>query len=200
MLLFFCSFSINVVSFGMSLNTSNLTGNIYINCFISAIIESVAYVVNWPLIKWFARPTVISSAMVFSGVMLMIIQLVPEGHYPLCNVIIGTRKKLYFCEILHFLCVHTFYRHAGGGAGASLRRKDGCLLFFRGHIPVFDWAHPHCGQEHGPRRHYYSVTHRHRHQSIHSLPWQVFFVSFFCWLSQNCLTCYLTHQQLTSLP
>ncbi|XP_075877277.1 solute carrier family 22 member 4-like isoform X1 [Nelusetta ayraudi] len=76
---FFLCVSVNIVFYGMSLNTSNLTGNIYLNCFTSAVIEIVAYVANWPLIKWFPRPTVICCTMMFSGVMLMFIQLVPEG-------------------------------------------------------------------------------------------------------------------------
>lgn len=107
----------------------------------------------------------------------------------LCAVL-GTRKVLSLCEILHFLCVNTFCRHAGIGAGVCPWRKDGCLLFFWSHLPVFHWAHPHCGQEHGPRRHYYSVTHRHHHLSIHSLSWQAFFVCLFsvgCPKSQDML-------------
>lgn len=117
----------------------------------------------------------------------------------LCTVL-GTRKVLSLCEILHFLCVNTFCRHAGIGAGVCPWRKDGCLLFFWSHLSVFHWAHPHCGQEHGPRRHYYSVTHRHHHLSIHSLSRQVFFVCFLLVAPSHriCFTCYLTYKQFTS--
>lgn len=168
----------------MSLNTSNLTGNIYLNCFASAMIEIVAYCVNWPLIKWFARPTVISCSMMLAGVMMMIIQLVPEGSLPLC-VTLGTWEALSLDEIPHLFYVNASSRHARSGAGVRHGRKDRCLLFFWDLLPVFHWAHPHRGQEHGPRRHYYGVTHWHHHLSIHPLSRHVHF------------RCYQTHKQLT---
>lgn len=88
------------------------------------------------------------------------------------------------------LRVNTFSRYVCGGADVSLRSKDGCLLCFWGHLPVFHGADPHCGQEHGPRRHYYSVTLRHRHLSIHPPSWQVFFVSFFLLVAPTHRVCF----------
>lgn len=76
-----------MIFYGLALNTSNLQGNIYLNCLISALIDIVAYVANWHLNKWFSRPTFIAFTMTFCGVLLVVIQLVPEGWRPLCSII-----------------------------------------------------------------------------------------------------------------
>lgn len=75
-----------MIFFGLTLNTSNLNGNIYLNCFISSLIDIVAYVANWHLNKWLSRPTFIACTMTFCGVLLVLIWLVPEGWSPLCSV------------------------------------------------------------------------------------------------------------------
>lgn len=75
-----------MVFYGLSLNTSNLNGNIYLNCFISALIDIAAYVANWYLNKCISRPTFIACTMTFCGVLLVVIWLVPEGWHPLCNI------------------------------------------------------------------------------------------------------------------
>ncbi|KAM9845074.1 solute carrier family 22 member 4-like [Aulostomus maculatus] len=67
-----------MVFYGLSLNTSNLNGNIYLTCFISAAIDIAAYVATWLLETRLPRPTLLFSSLTFCGVMLLIIKLVPE--------------------------------------------------------------------------------------------------------------------------
>lgn len=78
----------SIVFYGLSLNTSNLNGNIYLNCFISAAIDIMAYVATWLLVNHVPRPTLLFCTMMFCGILLLIIQLVPEGLYPQYNIIV----------------------------------------------------------------------------------------------------------------
>lgn len=71
---------ITFVFYGLSLNTSNLNGNIYLNCFISTAIDSFAYVAIWVLVDRLPRPTLLSGTMMFSGATLLIMKLIPEGR------------------------------------------------------------------------------------------------------------------------
>lgn len=77
----FSRMSVTIVYYGLSLNTSNLNGNIYLNCFISAAIDIVAYVATWLLVNRTPRPSLLFSTLLFCGILLLIIQLVPEGLY-----------------------------------------------------------------------------------------------------------------------
>ncbi|MBN3283311.1 S22A5 protein, partial [Polyodon spathula] len=47
--------TVSVGYFGLSLNTPNLHGDPYLNCFFSAATEVPAYVVAWLLLQWFPR-------------------------------------------------------------------------------------------------------------------------------------------------
>lgn len=71
---------ITLVFFGLSLNTSNLNGNIYLNCFFSATIDSFSYMAIWLLADRLPRPTLLSGTMMFSGLILLILNLIPEGQ------------------------------------------------------------------------------------------------------------------------
>ena len=69
----------DMVYYGLSINTSNLNGNVYLNCFISAAIDIAAYAASWVLSNRMPRPTLLFSSLMFCGIMLLIIKLVPEG-------------------------------------------------------------------------------------------------------------------------
>ncbi|KAI3375038.1 hypothetical protein L3Q82_021556, partial [Scortum barcoo] len=53
---------------GLSLNTSNLNGNVYLTCFISVVIDIVVYVATWLPISRAPRPTLIFSTLMFCGI------------------------------------------------------------------------------------------------------------------------------------
>uniref|UniRef100_A0A3P9DIU0 Solute carrier family 22 member 5 n=1 Tax=Maylandia zebra TaxID=106582 RepID=A0A3P9DIU0_9CICH len=57
--------SVAMVYYGLSLNSSNLHGNIYLNCFISAAIDIVVYVATWLLIDRAPRPTLLFTTTLF---------------------------------------------------------------------------------------------------------------------------------------
>ncbi|XP_055084257.1 solute carrier family 22 member 4-like isoform X1 [Periophthalmus magnuspinnatus] len=74
----FMWFTCILVFSGLSLNTSNLNGNKYLNCFISAVIDIAAYIMTWVMVSRMSRPIFVFSSMMFCGILLLIIQLVPD--------------------------------------------------------------------------------------------------------------------------
>ncbi|XP_057712481.1 organic cation/carnitine transporter 2-like [Corythoichthys intestinalis] len=64
--------------YGISLNTSNLKGNIYLNSLVSAATDAVANVLTWLLINRVPRPILLSSTLMFSGITHLAVKMVPE--------------------------------------------------------------------------------------------------------------------------
>ncbi|XP_054452737.1 organic cation/carnitine transporter 2-like [Anoplopoma fimbria] len=72
---------------GLSLNTSNMNGDVYLNCFISAAIDIVVYGANWLLVDHVPRPVIIFSSLTFSGILLLTIKLVPDDMHVMLQVL-----------------------------------------------------------------------------------------------------------------
>uniref|UniRef100_A0A8C6TLI3 Solute carrier family 22 member 5 n=1 Tax=Neogobius melanostomus TaxID=47308 RepID=A0A8C6TLI3_9GOBI len=70
--------AINIGYFGLSLNTSNLSGDPFMNCFLSAISEVPAYVVSAWLLKKCPRRRLLSIFLLIGGGVLLLIQFIPE--------------------------------------------------------------------------------------------------------------------------
>uniref|UniRef100_A0A3Q2YGU3 Solute carrier family 22 member 5-like n=1 Tax=Hippocampus comes TaxID=109280 RepID=A0A3Q2YGU3_HIPCM len=78
---FFIWIAISMVYYGLSLNTSNLKGNIYLNCLVSAATDAVAYIATFVLMNRAPRHTLLCVNLMFSGLTLLVVKLVPEGLY-----------------------------------------------------------------------------------------------------------------------
>lgn len=65
--------------FGLSLNTSRLHGDPYINCFISAAIEVPAYLISWLSVHFLPRRHTCVTSMVLAGAALYSVQIAPAG-------------------------------------------------------------------------------------------------------------------------
>ncbi|XP_035291161.1 solute carrier family 22 member 5-like [Anguilla anguilla] len=78
--LIFCLvwFTLNVGYFGLSLNTSKLHGDPYLNCFISAATEIPAYTASWLALQYLPRRLCSIVKMLIGGAILFLIQLVPS--------------------------------------------------------------------------------------------------------------------------
>lgn len=81
--------AINIGYFGLSLNTSNLSGNPFMNCFLSAVAEVPAYIVSIWLLKKFPRRPLLSAFLVIGGGVLLLIQFIPDCKSPHASL----RKK-----------------------------------------------------------------------------------------------------------
>lgn len=69
---------ISVGYFGLSLDTPNLHGDVYVNCFLSAVIEVPAYIISWLLLRNLPRRYSMAAALFLGGCVLLFIQLVPS--------------------------------------------------------------------------------------------------------------------------
>lgn len=65
--------------FALSLNSPNLHGDAYLNCFLSALIEVPAYITAWLLLRTLPRRYIIAGVLFLGGGVLLLIQLVPAG-------------------------------------------------------------------------------------------------------------------------
>ncbi|KAM6911611.1 solute carrier family 22 member 4 [Lycodopsis pacificus] len=70
--------AINIGYFGLSLNTSNLSGDPFMNCFLSAASEVPAYIVSTCLLRRCPRKALLSSFLVIGGGVLLLIQFIPN--------------------------------------------------------------------------------------------------------------------------
>nr|XP_055036138.1 organic cation/carnitine transporter 2 [Misgurnus anguillicaudatus] len=75
--------AINMGYFGLSLNTSNLSGDPFLNCFLSALTEVPAYIVSTFLLKSCPRRPLLSAFLGIGGGFLLLIQLIPESLHTL---------------------------------------------------------------------------------------------------------------------
>nr|KAF6482069.1 solute carrier family 22 member 4 [Molossus molossus] len=66
--------------FALSLNSPNLHGDAYLNCFLSALIEVPAYITAWLLLRTLPRRYIIAGVLFLGGGVLLLIQLVPTEY------------------------------------------------------------------------------------------------------------------------
>ncbi|XP_072368582.1 organic cation/carnitine transporter 2-like isoform X5 [Scyliorhinus torazame] len=80
------------VYFGLSLNTSNLHGDDYLNCFLSAAIEVPAYGAAWLFLRRFPRRFSLSGSFSLAGIVLFSIQLIPSNLSVISTVLVMIGK------------------------------------------------------------------------------------------------------------
>ncbi|KAK9955963.1 hypothetical protein ABG768_015801, partial [Culter alburnus] len=62
----------------LSLNTSSLHGNIYLNCLLSAVVEVPALIVAWLMFRHWPHRLCLSSTLSLGGLVLLFIHLIPQ--------------------------------------------------------------------------------------------------------------------------
>ncbi|XP_028277243.1 solute carrier family 22 member 5-like [Parambassis ranga] len=78
-----CSFLwiiITISYYGLILNTSNLLGDPYINCFLSAVTEVPAYIIALLLLRFCSRRLCQSSTLLLGGAMILCVHLIPTDR------------------------------------------------------------------------------------------------------------------------
>ncbi|KAF6721105.1 Solute carrier family 22 member 5 [Oryzias melastigma] len=68
---------ITISYYALLLNTSNLNGNPYLNCFLSAVTEVPAYIIALLLLRFCSRHICQSSTLFLGGVMILCVRLIP---------------------------------------------------------------------------------------------------------------------------
>ncbi|XP_033507203.1 organic cation/carnitine transporter 2-like [Epinephelus lanceolatus] len=119
--------STSMVFYGLSLNTSNLNGNAYLNCFISAAIDILTYIATWVLVNHVSRPTLLFSMLTFCGIMLLVIMLLPEDMQVMLQVLALVGKigvSAAYCLIYVFFTelIPTVVRNMGLGVASTAAR------------------------------------------------------------------------------
>ncbi|KAA0720518.1 Solute carrier family 22 member 4 [Triplophysa tibetana] len=71
--------SVSIGYCALSLNTSNLHGNIYLNCFLSAVVEVPALILAWLMFRCWSRRLCLSTTLSFGGLVLLFIHLIPQN-------------------------------------------------------------------------------------------------------------------------
>ncbi|XP_062392046.1 organic cation/carnitine transporter 2 [Sardina pilchardus] len=71
--------TLSIGYFALSLNTGNLHGDSYLNCFLSAAIELPAYTIAWLMYRYWPRRMCLFSTLFQGGVVLLFIHLIPQN-------------------------------------------------------------------------------------------------------------------------
>lgn len=80
-----CRNSVTIAYFALSLNTSNLHGDAYLNCFLSAVVEVPAYILSWFMFRWWSRRLCLASTLFWGGIFLVVIPFIPLSMIHLAN-------------------------------------------------------------------------------------------------------------------
>ncbi|KAJ8348036.1 hypothetical protein SKAU_G00266250 [Synaphobranchus kaupii] len=71
--------TISIGYYALSLNTSNLHGDPFLNCFFSAAVEALAYILSWPLFRSCPRRLCLFAMLFLGGAVLLLTQLIPRN-------------------------------------------------------------------------------------------------------------------------
>ncbi|XP_078086942.1 organic cation/carnitine transporter 2-like [Mustelus asterias] len=133
------------VYFGLSLNTPNLYGDDYLNCFFSAAIEVPAYVVTWFFLQRLSRRFSLSGSISLAGIVLFFTQLIPSTLSVLSTVLVMIGKfgisSAY--SIIYIYCAElyaTTVRNMGVGISTTASRLGSILspyIFYLGSYHEF---------------------------------------------------------------
>ncbi|XP_030649717.1 solute carrier family 22 member 5 [Chanos chanos] len=97
--------SIAIGYLALSLNTSNLHGNTFLNCFLSAAVEVPAYILAWFMFRFWSRRLCLFSSLFLCGGVLLIIHLLPQN---LSSVIIALEMMGKFGVTAAFAIIYAF--------------------------------------------------------------------------------------------
>ncbi|XP_049563220.1 solute carrier family 22 member 5 isoform X5 [Orcinus orca] len=135
--------TISVGYFGLSLDTPNLHGNVYLNCFLSAVVEVPAYVLAWLLLQHLPRRYSMATALFLGGSVLLFVQLVPPDLYYLATILVMVGK---FGVTAAFSMVYvytaelypTVVRNMGVGVSSTASRLGSILSPYFIYLGAYD--------------------------------------------------------------
>ncbi|XP_004420274.1 PREDICTED: solute carrier family 22 member 5 isoform X1 [Ceratotherium simum simum] len=135
--------TISVGYFGLSLDTPNLHGDVYVNCFLSAVVEVPAYVLAWVLLRYLPRRYSMATALFLGGGVLLFVQLVPPDLYYLATILVMVGK---FGVTAAFSMVYvytaelypTVVRNMGVGVSSTASRLGSILSPYFVYLGAYD--------------------------------------------------------------
>ncbi|XP_015973899.1 solute carrier family 22 member 5 isoform X2 [Rousettus aegyptiacus] len=135
--------TISVGYFGLSLDTPNLHGDIYVNCLLSAMVEVPAYTLAWLLLRYLPRRYSMATALFLGGGVLLFVQLVPSELYYLATALVMVGK---FGVTAAFAMVYvytaelypTVVRNMGVGVSSTASRLGSILSPYFVYLGAYD--------------------------------------------------------------
>ncbi|XP_057346524.1 organic cation/carnitine transporter 2 isoform X2 [Manis pentadactyla] len=135
--------TISVGYFGLSLDTPNLHGDVYVNCLLSAVVEVPAYVLAWLLLQHLPRRYSMATALFLGGSVLLFLQLVPQDLYYLATTLVMVGK---FGVTAAFSMVYvytaelypTVVRNMGVGVSSTASRLGSILSPYFVYLGAYD--------------------------------------------------------------
>ncbi|XP_003464581.1 organic cation/carnitine transporter 2 isoform X1 [Cavia porcellus] len=135
--------TISVGYFGLSLDTPNLYGDIYVNGFLSAVVEVPAYILAWLLLQYVPRRYSLATALFLGGSVLLFVQLVPPDLNYLATVLVMVGK---FGITAAFSMVYvytaelypTVVRNMGVGVSSTASRLGSILSPYFVYLGAYD--------------------------------------------------------------
>ncbi|KAL8211922.1 UNVERIFIED_CONTAM: hypothetical protein K2H54_027611 [Gekko kuhli] len=134
---------ISIGYFGLSLDTPNLHGDIYVNCFLSAVIEVPAYTISWLLLRNLPRRYSMAGVLFLGGCVLLFIQLVP-AYLHLVSIILVMIGKFGITASFSIVYVYTaelyptVVRNMGVGASSMASRFGSILSPYFVYLGAYD--------------------------------------------------------------
>ncbi|OWK60355.1 Solute carrier family 22 member 5 [Lonchura striata] len=134
---------ISVGYFGLSLDTPNLHGDVYVNCFLSAVIEVPAYIISWLLLRNLPRRYSMAAALFLGGCVLLFIQLVPS-HLRALSILLVMLGKFGITSAFSMVYVYTaelyptVVRNMGVGASSMASRLGSILSPYFVYLGAYD--------------------------------------------------------------
>lgn len=134
---------ISVGYFGLSLDTPNLHGDVYLNCFLSAVIEVPAYIISWLLLRNLPRRYSMAAALFLGGCVLLFIQLVPS-HLRALSILLVMLGKFGITSAFSMVYVYTaelyptVVRNMGVGASSMASRLGSILSPYFAYLGAYD--------------------------------------------------------------
>ncbi|NXC54774.1 S22A5 protein, partial [Aleadryas rufinucha] len=134
---------ISVGYFGLSLDTPNLHGDVYVNCFLSAVIEVPAYIISWLLLRSLPRRYSMAAALFLGGCVLLFIQLVPS-HIRALSILLVMLGKFGITSAFSMVYVYTaelyptVVRNMGVGASSMASRLGSILSPYFVYLGAYD--------------------------------------------------------------
>ncbi|KAM3844920.1 organic cation/carnitine transporter 2-like isoform 4-T4 [Vipera latastei] len=134
---------ISIGYFGLSLDTPNLHGDIYLNCFLSAVIEIPAYTISWLLLQYLPRRYSMAGVLFLGGCVLLFIQFVP-AHLHVLSIILVMIGKFGITSSFSMVYVYTaelyptIVRNMGVGASSMASRIGSILSPYFVYLGAYD--------------------------------------------------------------
>ncbi|XP_038651883.1 solute carrier family 22 member 5-like isoform X2 [Scyliorhinus canicula] len=150
--------------YGLSLNTTNLHGDDYLNCFFLAAIEVPASVTAWLFLRSFSRRFSISTTIFLGGSVLFFIQLIPS-NLSIVTTLLVTLAKFGVAAAFTMIYIYsaelypTAVRNMGVGTSSTASRFGSIISPYIFYLETIDQMQKmkrfKCRRNHENQDHYY---------------------------------------------